>query len=72
MERADEMRAEQEALQEMRRQDERAQREQEWAEKEVELEEKETEYIRQINAKEIDEECKGNPDSLSEQLSLKI
>jgi hypothetical protein len=39
MERADEMRAEQEGLEEMRRQDEREQWEWEWAEKEVELEE---------------------------------
>jgi hypothetical protein len=56
MEQADTMRAEQEALEEMRRQDEREQREWERAEKEAEWEEREAEYIRQVDAKEIDEE----------------
>jgi hypothetical protein len=56
LEKADEMRAEQEALEEMRRQDERVQREEERAVKEVELEEKEDKYIWQLNDKEIDEE----------------
>jgi hypothetical protein len=53
MEQADAMRAEQEELDEMRRQDER---EQEQAEKEAELEEREAEYIWQVDTKEIDEE----------------
>jgi hypothetical protein len=44
MEKADEMRAEQKALEEMQQQDEREQQEQEWVEKEAELEEKEEEY----------------------------
>jgi hypothetical protein len=60
MERADEMRLEQEALEdaleEMRRQDESEQQERERVEKEVELEEKEAEYIRQLNEKVIDAE----------------
>jgi hypothetical protein len=56
MEQADAMRAEQEELEEMRRQDEREQRERERAEKEAELEEREAEYIRQVDMKEIDEE----------------
>jgi hypothetical protein len=43
MEKADVVRAEQEQLEEMRRQDEREQREQEQAEKEAELDEKEAE-----------------------------
>jgi hypothetical protein len=55
MERVDTMRAEQEQLEEIQRQDEREQCEWEWAEKEAELDEKEEEYIRQMNAKEIDE-----------------
>jgi hypothetical protein len=55
MEKADEMRAEQEQLEDMRRQDEREQQEWERAEKEAELDEKEEEYIWQMNAKEIDE-----------------
>jgi hypothetical protein len=54
VERADAMRAEQEQLEEIRRQDEREQREQEWVEKEAELDEKEEEYIQQMNTKEID------------------
>jgi hypothetical protein len=56
MEQADTMRAEQEELEEMRRQDEREQRERERAEKEAELEEREAEYIWQVDTKEIDEE----------------
>jgi hypothetical protein len=56
MEQADAMRAEQEELEEMRRQDEREQREREQAEKEAELEERETEYIWQVDTKEIDDE----------------
>jgi hypothetical protein len=55
MEQADAMRAEQEALEEMRRQDEE-QRERERAEKEAEWEEREVELIRQVEAKEIDDE----------------
>jgi hypothetical protein len=56
MEQADAMRAEQEELEEMGRQDEVEQREQEWAEKEAEWEEKEAELIWQVDAKEIDDE----------------
>jgi hypothetical protein len=56
MEQADTMRAEQEALEEMRRQDEREQREREQAEKEAGWEERELEYTQQVDAKEIDEE----------------
>jgi hypothetical protein len=56
MEKADAARAEQEELEEMRRQDEREQWEREWVEKEAELDKNETEYIRQMNAKEIDED----------------
>jgi hypothetical protein len=52
MEKAGAARTEQEKLEEMRQQDEREQ----WAEKEAELDEKEAEYIRQMNAKEIDED----------------
>jgi hypothetical protein len=52
MEQADTMRAEQEELDEMRRQDEREQR----AEKEAEWEKREAEFIRQVDAKEIDDE----------------
>jgi hypothetical protein len=59
MEKADEMRVEQEQLEELRRQDKREQREQEQAEKEVakkgELDEREEEYMQQLGAKEIDE-----------------
>jgi hypothetical protein len=54
MEQADAMRAEQEELEEMRQQDEVEQRER--AEKEAEWEEKEAELIRQVDAKEIDDE----------------
>jgi hypothetical protein len=50
------MRAEQEELEEMRRQDEVEQREQERAEKEAEWEEREAELIRQVEAKKIDDE----------------
>jgi hypothetical protein len=56
MEQADAMRAEQEALEEMQRQDEEEQRERERAEKEAEWEEREAELIRQVEAKEIDDE----------------
>jgi hypothetical protein len=56
MEQVDAMRAEQEALEEMRRQDEEEQRERERAEKEAEWEEREAELIRQVEAKEIDDE----------------
>jgi hypothetical protein len=56
MERVDAMRAEQEALEEERYQAEQAQREEERAAKEAELERKEEEYIKQLDAKEIDEE----------------
>jgi hypothetical protein len=56
MEQVDAMRAEQEALEEMRRQDEEEQRERERAEKEAEWEEREVELIRQVEAKEIDDE----------------
>jgi hypothetical protein len=56
MEQADAARAEQEALEEMRRQDEEEQRERERAEKEAEWEKWEAEFIRQVEAKEIDDE----------------
>jgi hypothetical protein len=56
MERADAMRAEQDAIEEERYQAEWAQLEEERAAKEAELEKKEGEYIRQLDAKEIDEE----------------
>jgi hypothetical protein len=56
MEQVDVMRVEQEELEEMRRQDEVEQREWERAEKEAEWEEKEAELIRQVDAKEIDDE----------------
>jgi hypothetical protein len=56
MEQADAMRAEQEALEEMRRLDEEEQRERERAEKEAEWEKREEEFIRQVEAKEIDDE----------------
>jgi hypothetical protein len=49
-------RAEQDAMDDLQRQQERVQQEEEWAAKEAELEEKEAEYIRQMNAKEIDED----------------
>jgi hypothetical protein len=55
MDRADAMRAEQDTMEEERFQVERAQREEERAAKEAELEKKEEEYIRQLDAKEIDE-----------------
>jgi hypothetical protein len=56
MEQVDVMRAEQEELEEMQRQDEREQWEQEWAEKEAEWEEREAEFIWQVDVKEIDNE----------------
>jgi hypothetical protein len=56
MEQVDAMRAEQEELEKMRRQDEQEQREQERAEKEAEWEEREAELIWQVDAKEIDNE----------------
>jgi hypothetical protein len=56
MEQVDVMRAEQEELEEMRRQDEVEQRERERAEKEAEWEEREAELIWQVDAKEIDDE----------------
>jgi hypothetical protein len=56
MEKVDVARAEQEDLEEMRRQDEREQQEWERAEKEAELEEKEAKYIWQVDTKEIDED----------------
>jgi hypothetical protein len=52
MEQVDAMRAEQEELDEMRRQDKREQ----WAENEAEWEKREAEFIRQVDAKEIDNE----------------
>jgi hypothetical protein len=55
MERADTERAEQDAMDEEQIQAERVQQEEERAAKEAELDEKEEEYIRQMNAKEIDE-----------------
>jgi hypothetical protein len=56
MEQVDVMRAEQEALEEIQRQDEEEQREREWVEKEAEWEKREAEFIRQVDAKEIDDE----------------
>jgi hypothetical protein len=56
MEQADAARAEQEALEEMRRQDKEEQRERERAEKEAEWEKREAEFIQQVKAKEIDDE----------------
>jgi hypothetical protein len=56
MEQADAMRADQEALEETRRLDEEERRERERAEKEAEWEEREAELIRQVEAKEIDDE----------------
>jgi hypothetical protein len=56
MEKADEMRAEQDTMDEERIQAERAQHEEERAAKEMELDEKEEEYIWQMNTKEIDED----------------
>jgi hypothetical protein len=57
MEKADTVRAEQDAMDDLRLPQERVQREEERAAKEVELEEKEAEYICQVNAKEINEDC---------------
>jgi hypothetical protein len=56
MERADAMRAEQDAIEEERYQVERAECEQEHAAKEVQLEAREDEYIKQLDAKKIHEE----------------
>jgi hypothetical protein len=56
MEQADTMRAEQEVLEEMRRQDEEEQWEWERVEKEAGWEKREVEFIRQVEAKEIDDE----------------
>jgi hypothetical protein len=56
MERVDAIRVEQDTIEEERYQAERAQQEEERAVKEMELEKKEEEYIRQLDAKEIDEE----------------
>jgi hypothetical protein len=55
-EQADTMRAEQDAIDKEQIQAERAEREQECAAKEAELEVREDEYIKQLDAKEIDEE----------------
>jgi hypothetical protein len=55
MEKVDAMRAEQDAIKEEQCQAERVQREDEQAAKEAELEKREEEYIRQLDAKEIDE-----------------
>jgi hypothetical protein len=49
-------RVEQEMMDKLQLQEERAQREEEQAAKEAELDEKEAEYIRQVNAKEINED----------------
>jgi hypothetical protein len=56
MERADEMRAEEDAMDKERIQVERAQHEEEQAAKEAELDEKEEEYIRQMNTKKINKD----------------
>jgi hypothetical protein len=56
MERADTMRVEQDAIEEERFQVEWAQQEEERAVKEAELEKKEEDYIKQLDAKQIDEE----------------
>jgi hypothetical protein len=56
MEKVDAMRAEQDAMEEEQFQAERVQREEERAAKEAELEKKEEEYIRQLEAKGINEE----------------
>jgi hypothetical protein len=56
MEQADVMRAEQEELEEVRRQDEVEQWEWERAEKEAEWEKREAEFIRQVDVKEINDE----------------
>jgi hypothetical protein len=55
MEKVDDMRADQEQLEDMRQQDKREQQEWERVEKEAELDEKEEEYIWQMDMKEIDE-----------------
>jgi hypothetical protein len=56
MEKVDTARAEQDVMDNLRLQQERVQREEERVAKEAELDEKEAEYIRQVNAKEIDED----------------
>jgi hypothetical protein len=56
MEKVDVVRVEQDVMDNLQLQEERAQHEEEWAAKEVELDEKEAEYIRQVNVKEIDED----------------
>jgi hypothetical protein len=55
MEQADTMRAEQDVIDEEWSQAERAEHEQERAAKEAQLEAREDEYIKQLDAKEIDE-----------------
>jgi hypothetical protein len=56
IEKVDAARAEQDMMDELRLQEERAQQEEEQAAKEAELDEKEAEYIQQVNMKEIDED----------------
>jgi hypothetical protein len=56
MEKVDAVRAEQDMMDDLRLQEERAQHEEELVAKEAELDEEEVEYIRQVNAKEIDED----------------
>jgi hypothetical protein len=56
MEKADTEWAEQDAMDDLRLQEERVQREEDRVVKEAELEEKEAEYIRQLNGKEINED----------------
>jgi hypothetical protein len=56
IDRANVMRAEQDVMEEEQYQAEQAQHEEERAAKEVELEKKEEDYIKQLDAKEIDEE----------------
>jgi hypothetical protein len=56
MEKADTEWAEQDVMDNLQLQQERVQREEERVAKEAELDEKEEEYIRQMNAKEIDED----------------
>jgi hypothetical protein len=54
IEKADPARAEQDVIDKLQLQEERAQREEEQVAKEAELDEKEAQYIQQVNAKEID------------------
>jgi hypothetical protein len=56
MEKVDTARAEQDVMDDLQLQQERAQQEEEQAAKEAELEEKEAEYIRQLDVKEINED----------------